>query len=179
MQVLCSSKQIVSSGRASFPFIQLYNQDPFSLFSALQFVLLYQSSGIQCPFLFSGMVAALGNLYIVCSICVFALMLCDYVKAVIYCRHSHWKFCKRQKETACCFFTFKPCFFHVKIKNSNLLQMTVWCAFSPNTSSLTPQGVGDEVCVGGRGVAGGDSLNTNVSTWHGWKTEGGLSRLAL
>lgn len=52
--------------------------------SSLQFVLLHQSSGIQCPFLFSGMVAALRNLYIVCSICVFALKLRDYVKAIIY-----------------------------------------------------------------------------------------------
>lgn len=150
----------MSSGSASFPFIQLYNQDPFSLFSSSQPVLLYQSSGIQCPLLFSGMVAALGNLYIVCSICVFALRLCDYLKAVIYCCRTHWKFCKRKKLHAAFFLPFKICFLYVKIKNSMLLVMSVWCAFSPKTSSSPPLRVWGMRCVcvlEGGGVEGGVS----------------------
>lgn len=76
-------KLAVASGSASFLSIQLNNQDPFSLhLHILQCHIKAQAN--NSLFLFSGMVAALRNLYIVCSICVFALKLSDNVVAVIY-----------------------------------------------------------------------------------------------
>lgn len=76
-------KLAVASGSASFLSIQLNNQDPFSLHLHILPCHIKAQANNRL-FLFSGMVAALGNLYIVCSICVFALKLSDNVVAVIY-----------------------------------------------------------------------------------------------
>lgn len=158
-----SSKLAVSSGNGSFPFIWLYNRDLFSLHLYIRVV----TSKLRhtMSFFISGLVAALRNLYIVCSICVFALTLCDYVKAIIYWCHSHWTFCKTKKLHAA-FLPCKICFLWCKNKIAVPLIMTVLGAFLTNTSSSFPGGWGWGVCVlEGGGEGWGMSPNTNVSTW--------------